>query len=232
MTEEHQQTRTTSPHIWHTTQQTITTLTLITRTMHLNPLLPLSMQLHLLNLFGGDNTLYESFHAVVSCRVKPWFNVFVGTRAGAGKYTGGGGGEAKLGIPMTKKKFARPELSCLQLRMWTCRRWIWLFILLFNVLLTWWVLPSSDDDVPLTWIKSQSQGQLPNISKHPIKAPHWQHVPQLSPIARELMDQSHTSGDAHEERFIWHGIARSQLLDALRGCWKAQRRCWGARGWG
>jgi len=60
--------------------------------------------------------LYKSLHAVVSCRVKPWFDVFVGMRAGPGKDTGGGGGEAKLGIPMTKKKFARPELSCLHLQ--------------------------------------------------------------------------------------------------------------------
>ena len=43
---------------------------------------------------------------MVSCGVKPWFDAFVGTRAGAGKDAGGegGGGEAKLGIPMTKKK--------------------------------------------------------------------------------------------------------------------------------
>ena len=43
------------------------------------------MQLHLLKLFGGDETPYESLHAVVSCGVKPWFDAFVGTRAGAGK---------------------------------------------------------------------------------------------------------------------------------------------------
>ena len=55
---------------------------------------------------------------MVSCGVKPWFDAFVGTRAGAGKDAGGGGGggEAKLGIPMTKKKFAELELSLLHLQ--------------------------------------------------------------------------------------------------------------------
>ena len=75
---------------------------LIKRTTHLDPLVPLSVQLHILNLFGGDETPYKSLHAVVSCGVKPWSDVFVGTRAGAGKDVGGGGGGAKLGIPMTK----------------------------------------------------------------------------------------------------------------------------------
>ena len=86
--------------------------------MHLNPLVPLSAQLHFLNLFGSDETLYESLHTVVSCSVKPWFDAFVGTIAGAGKGArgGGGGGEAKLGIPMTKKKCAELELSLLHLQ--------------------------------------------------------------------------------------------------------------------
>jgi len=50
---------------------------------------------------------------VVSCGVKPWFDVFVGTKAGAGKDAGGGGGcgEAKLGIPMTKKKVCRARVE-------------------------------------------------------------------------------------------------------------------------
>ncbi|KIJ91444.1 hypothetical protein K443DRAFT_115013, partial [Laccaria amethystina LaAM-08-1] len=70
-------------------------------------------QLHLLNLFGWDETPYESLHAAVSCGVKLSFDAFVGTRAGAG---GGGGGEAKLGMPMTKKKFVELELSSLHLQ--------------------------------------------------------------------------------------------------------------------
>ena len=47
--------------------------------------------------------------------MKPWFEAFVGTRAGAGK-DAGGGGEAKLGIPMTEKKFAKLGLSLLHLQ--------------------------------------------------------------------------------------------------------------------
>ena len=59
-------------------------LTLMKRTTHLDPLVLLSMQLYLLNLFGGDETPYESLHVVVSCGVKPWFDAFVG-RQGQGK---------------------------------------------------------------------------------------------------------------------------------------------------
>ena len=55
------------------------------RATHLNSLATLSTQLHLLNLFGADETLYESSHAVVSCRVKPRLDAFLGTRAEAGK---------------------------------------------------------------------------------------------------------------------------------------------------
>ena len=48
---------------------------------------------------------------------------------------------------------------------------------------------------------------------HPIKAPHQQHVPQLSALARQSMDQSHPSGDqAHERRSLRHSIAKDQLL--------------------
>ena len=55
---------------------------------------------------------------MVSCGVKPWFDAFVGTREGAGKDAGGegGGGEAKLEILMTKKKFVELELSLLRLQ--------------------------------------------------------------------------------------------------------------------
>ena len=90
-----------------------------TRTHKLNnapdPVAPLSTQIYLLNLLGGDETPYESLHAVQSCSVKPWFDVFVGTRAGAGKDPGGGrqGGEAKLVMPI---KFAELGLSLLHLQ--------------------------------------------------------------------------------------------------------------------
>ena len=42
---------------------------------------------------------------------------FVGAKVGAGKDAGGGGGETKLGIPTTKKKFAELELSFLHLQL-------------------------------------------------------------------------------------------------------------------
>ena len=53
-------------------------------TTHLKPLLPLSTQLHLLNLFAGDETPYESLHAAVSCGFKPWFDTLSGPEQGRG----------------------------------------------------------------------------------------------------------------------------------------------------
>ncbi|TFK68520.1 hypothetical protein BDN72DRAFT_677591 [Pluteus cervinus] len=88
-----------------------TTLALIKRGQTLDPITPLALQLHFLNLFGGEETPYESLHAVVSCGVKPWFDAFVGSRGGAKD-----GGDSKMGIPMTKKKFAELELSLLHLQ--------------------------------------------------------------------------------------------------------------------
>src|SRR6266545_3320117 len=69
----------------------VTTLALIKRGPTLDPLTPLSSQLHFLNLFGGDETPYQSLHAVVSSGVKPWFDAFVGAR-GSGK-----DGDTKMG---------------------------------------------------------------------------------------------------------------------------------------
>ncbi|KAJ6480109.1 dynein heavy chain, N-terminal region 1-domain-containing protein [Mycena vulgaris] len=89
----------------------VTTLALIKRSPIIDPSTPLSTQLHFLNLFGGDETPYESLHAVVSYGVKPWFDAFVGAR-GAGRDAG----DSKMGIPMTKKKFAELELSLLHLQ--------------------------------------------------------------------------------------------------------------------
>ncbi|KAF5351047.1 hypothetical protein D9756_008173 [Leucocoprinus leucothites] len=89
----------------------VTTLALIKRSPTLDPLVPLATQLHFLNLFAGDETPYESLHAVVSQGVKPWFDAFVGSRGGSKD-----GGDTKMGIPMTKKKFAELELSLLHLQ--------------------------------------------------------------------------------------------------------------------
>ncbi|KAJ7070130.1 dynein heavy chain, N-terminal region 1-domain-containing protein [Mycena amicta] len=90
------------------------TLALIKRSPVLDPSAPLATQLHFLNLFGGDETPYESLHAVVSYGVKPWFDAFVGSRgsSAAGRDTA----DSKMGIPMTKKKFAELELSLLHLQ--------------------------------------------------------------------------------------------------------------------
>ena len=74
----------------------VTTLALIKRSATLDPLAPLATQLHILNLFAGDETPYESLHAVVSCGVKPWFDAFVGSRG-----TGKDGGDTKMGLRLS-----------------------------------------------------------------------------------------------------------------------------------
>jgi dynein heavy chain 1 len=84
----------------------VTTIALIKRGALLDPLQPLATQLHVINLFAGDETPYESLHSLVSCAVKPWFDAFVGTR----------GGDSATGIPIAKKKFAELELSLLHLQ--------------------------------------------------------------------------------------------------------------------
>jgi len=80
-----------TPHLTYH-ESHVTTLALIKRSATLDPLVPLATQLHLLNLFAGDETPYESLHAVVSCGVKPWFDAFVGSRGAARD-----GGDTKMG---------------------------------------------------------------------------------------------------------------------------------------
>ena len=67
------------------------TIVLIKRSATLDPLLPLAQQLHVINLFGGDETPYERLHSLVSGAVKPWFEAFVGARGG------GKDGDSKMG---------------------------------------------------------------------------------------------------------------------------------------
>ena len=69
-----------------------TTLAIIKRGPILDPTSPLATQLHILNLFGSDETPYESLHAVISCAMKPYFEAFVGARGG-----GKDGGDSKMG---------------------------------------------------------------------------------------------------------------------------------------
>lgn len=93
-----------TPHLTYTSN-TLTTLALIKRSPHtpLDPLSPLATQLHILNLFWGEETPYESLHAVVRDGVKPWFDAFVGARGG------GKDGVGKMGEP----SFTSPVLLTL-----------------------------------------------------------------------------------------------------------------------
>ena len=108
---------------------------------------------------------------------------------------------------MTKKKFAELELRVLQNAQ-----------ILETNLVIHPIFQRAVESVgsPFLWqcrlaylnkgpIARQTSQHLP----HPVKAPHPQHIPQLSSVAPQLMDQSHPSGDqAHERRFIRHGTAR------------------------
>jgi len=88
---------------------------------------PMASQLQMVNLFGDEDTPYESLHAVVSLAVKPWFDAFVGTRPGI-RDSDSKIGEAlsrvlynkvlnaHIGIPNAKKKFAELELSLFHLQ--------------------------------------------------------------------------------------------------------------------
>ncbi|KAG1882389.1 dynein heavy chain, N-terminal region 1-domain-containing protein [Suillus subluteus] len=72
-------------------EDVVTSLALIKRGLTLDPVTPLATQLHILNLFGGEETPHESLHAVVRCGVKPWFDAFVGA------WGGGKDGDSKMG---------------------------------------------------------------------------------------------------------------------------------------
>ncbi|KAK8843995.1 hypothetical protein IAR55_006788 [Kwoniella newhampshirensis] len=68
-------------------------------------------------------TPYDGLHSLVHWGVAPWFDSYVSSKQTLNNYneniTGGNskkGGEAQMGIPITKKKFAELELSLLHLK--------------------------------------------------------------------------------------------------------------------
>lgn len=66
-------------------------MALIKRGPTIDPLIPIAAQLHIINLFGDEETPYESLHSLLSGAVKPWFEAFVGARGG------GKDGDGKMG---------------------------------------------------------------------------------------------------------------------------------------
>jgi dynein heavy chain 1 len=109
------------------------TLALIKHVPILDSTVPLASQLHFLNLFGpassssGSNALvagasagsvvYEGLHRLVHYGVAPAFEAYVESKArkdAAGRAVEDSkDADVKMGIPMTKKKFAELELSLL-----------------------------------------------------------------------------------------------------------------------
>ena len=107
------------------------TLALIKHSSTLDTSLPLAQQLHFLNMFGPASTtsavaiaggaassgVYEGLHRLVHFGVAPAFEAFVeskGRKEGARRRADESkDADSKMGIPMTKKKFAELELSLL-----------------------------------------------------------------------------------------------------------------------
>ncbi|WVQ93134.1 hypothetical protein IAU59_000198 [Kwoniella sp. CBS 9459] len=129
----------TPPH----SQHCISTLALIKISPTLDSLSPLGTQLHFLqlssssaHLLGQDDgtpsgmstvvttptaqaTPYDGLHSLVHWGVAPWFDSYVSSKQGLlteGQFKKTAGGEAQMGIPVTKKKFAELELSLLHLK--------------------------------------------------------------------------------------------------------------------
>ena len=107
----------------------------------LDSAVPLAAQLHFLNLFGPASTgpgtglggtgataaatgsaVYEGLHRLLHSGVAPAFEAYVGSKTrkddGGRGLDDGKDSDAKMGIPVTKKKFAELELSLLH-RMWS-----------------------------------------------------------------------------------------------------------------
>ncbi|KAK4688349.1 dynein cytoplasmic 1 heavy chain, partial [Tremellales sp. Uapishka_1] len=116
----------------------LSTLALIKSLPTLDSLSALGTQLHFVLLSsssaGGDegvsgastvvttptaqSTPYEGLHSLVHWGVAPWFDSYVNSKGGLMDGLAGPkkGGEAQMGIPVTKKKFAELELSLLHLK--------------------------------------------------------------------------------------------------------------------
>ncbi|TIC08181.1 hypothetical protein E3Q16_00047 [Wallemia mellicola] len=91
----------------------VSTVFMLKRFPTLSPVDPLSSQLVILNLADGG---YEVLHALVHLAAAPYFDAFVNAKGKGGDINKSKDSDAKLGIPMTKKKFAELELSLLHLQ--------------------------------------------------------------------------------------------------------------------
>ena len=92
----------------------ISTVFILKRSSTLSPIEPLSSQLVILNLADGS---YEVLHALVHLAAAPYFDAYVNSKNRdnvEGKPNKDS--DSKMGIPMTKKKFAELELSLLHLQ--------------------------------------------------------------------------------------------------------------------
>lgn len=124
----------------------VSSIALIKRVPTLDDEVPLPAQLHLLSLFGPASssaivpahnavqsqeandvstattvreTPYEALHSVVHNVMAPWFDAYVASKEGSDRaphQAKGKDSDTKLGIPMTKRKFAELELSLLHLQ--------------------------------------------------------------------------------------------------------------------
>lgn len=91
----------------------VSTVFMLKRFPTLSPVDPLSSQLVILNLADGG---YEVLHALVHLAAAPYFDAFVNAKGKGKDVSKSKDADAKMGIPMTKKKFAELELSLLHLQ--------------------------------------------------------------------------------------------------------------------
>lgn len=106
---------------------TVASVALIKRPQPLDPSIPLHAQIQIINLPGtlalngsnqGSVSPFEILHSVVHLALGPYFDAYTkGQDSQAnGRVNRFADGEAKTGIPVTKKKLAELELSLLHLQ--------------------------------------------------------------------------------------------------------------------
>lgn len=106
---------------------TVASLAIIKRPQPLDPTVPLHSQLQIMNLPGtvvlnsgaqGSVSPFEILHSVVHLALGPYFDAYTKGQEtqSHGRINRFADGEAKTGIPVTKKKLAELELSLLHLQ--------------------------------------------------------------------------------------------------------------------
>lgn len=106
---------------------TTASIALLKRPQPIDPLIPITSQIQIINLPGvaslsttsggqGGVSPFEILHSVVHLALAPYFDAYTKTQQGGDVARGRADVEAKTGIPVTKKRIAELELSLLHLQ--------------------------------------------------------------------------------------------------------------------